>query len=654
MRYYFFKTSNEDRGNGPQPTLRALPGQTFEDGSPVSTAMNVQAPKENGTSANGTRFEYPLGTIFCSSYLATANTNGRKPFYTVYTDEDIANNTDPDFHPVSDDPNFSYVSPQHKSDAMNIAYVTFKNFGDQGQPDTPSTTKKTTKKKSKMKYVPYDQDGNARGPIPGWEENYDKQVETETGLIVAWMKKNLNALGVKMMAVRPKADATTVGKVQELYKTGETIDTIASTNRFGKVMREQKMDNLGLSNIAKGPFTWYLDELMREHASTAECSAVERIESDKNDLDDIGFLLCTQLNQELGATDTFDGQDLANIQKAVSDGWDVNMMLHPDILLSKGVGIKNFAKAVADGTIPIPASAGVPGNTLLDTLMKNPKNKCPKDKDGFHVNDRDWKILVRNLHKKTNTLLSGPTGSGKTQLIQLLCKQTGTNCTIIQMGTITDPTEQLVGKMDLDPSTNGTKFDWADFALAIQRPGVIVLDEINRIPRNGENILFSVLDDTRCLSAAGAKSNDNRTVQVHPDCVFFATANIGSDYTGTKEIDAALMNRFFLMELDYLDVKTETNILCSRQGISEEDAKNIALVAANIRKEKKSGIIEHSVSTRETLQCAEMVKDGFSVEESLEICFLPHFEGGITDKDPNCERGKVRSMIATRLNTKTS
>ena len=78
---------------------------------------------------------------------------------------------------------------------------------------------------------------------------------------------------------------------------------------------------------------------------------------------------------------------------------------------------------------------------------------------------------------------------------------------------------------------------------------------------------------------------------------------------------------------------------------------NIALVATNIRKDKNSGLLEHSVSTRETLQCAEMVKDGFTVEEALEYTFLPHFEGGITAHDPNCERGKVRTMIATRLNS---
>ena len=88
MRYFFFVTSHQDRGKGTMdPTLRALPGQTFDDGTPVDTDYNVRAPKEPGTSANGCRLEYPDGTIFCSSFLEeVTNQNGKstKPFYSVY------------------------------------------------------------------------------------------------------------------------------------------------------------------------------------------------------------------------------------------------------------------------------------------------------------------------------------------------------------------------------------------------------------------------------------------------------------------------------------------------------------------------------------------------------------------------------------------
>ena len=101
--------------------------------------------------------------------------------------------------------------------------------------------------------------------------------------------------------------------------------------------------------------------------------------------------------------------------------------------------------------------------------------------------------------------------------------------------------------------------------------------------------------------------------------------------------------------MDYLDTKSEAAVLSAVTGISKEDATNIAIIAANIRKASKAGTIEHCVSTRETILCANYVKWGFTVEQALEVTFLPNFEGGLTEKDPNCERGTVRAMIASRF-----
>ena len=43
------------------------------------------------------------------------------------------------------------------------------------------------------------------------------------------------------------------------------------------------------------------------------------------------------------------------------------------------------------------------------------------------------------------------------------------------------------------------------------------------------------------------------------------------------------------------------------------------------------------------------VPEADAVEQALEVTFLPNFEGGLTEKDPNCERGTVRAMIASRF-----
>lgn len=658
MRFYFFKTSMEERGKGPQPTLRALPGQTFPNGLPVHTELNVSAPKEAGSSRNGSRFEYPIGTIFASTHLELVSTKQTK-YYTVYekeTDSDQLK-TDPDFHPVSDDPDFQYVKPKHRNDAFNIAYAAFQITGSQ---EAKLTSEKSSSSSSgkKTRRGPADKNGNANSFDLTWAPIYEDQIDIETELISVWIKRLMNDRGVRVMAKRPKSDSNTKSLVEKLYSGGESADTIVSRERFDAVMKKEKMDEVGLKTIMSGPMEWYLETLATEHRTGSACSACDRLapKSKKGagkdaEIEDVTFLLNSAMNSVMGISNAYTDDDVKNTKAALEGGWNLDIILNTDILTKKDT-LSDLLAGLANGEIALPKEYAPQSKTFLETIMADPKNARPTDKDGFHVDELTWKTLVRNLYRHQATVITGPTGSGKTKLVKLLCERTGTPLTIIPMGTITDPVEQLIGKMDLDPSTNGTKFDWADFALAIQRPGVILLDEINRCPRNGNNILFSVLDGTATLTASGAKSTDQRNIKVNKDCVFFATANIGYEYTGTSQMDIALWNRFHCIELDYINVKEEANLLVGETGIDLEDAENIATIAYNIRQSHASGSLDHGVSTRETLLCAGLVSDGFSVKEALESAMLPNFEKGATDKDPDCERGKVKAMIASRFKGK--
>ena len=54
------------------------------------------------------------------------------------------------------------------------------------------------------------------------------------------------------------------------------------------------------------------------------------------------------------------------------------------------------------------------------------------------------------------------------------------------------------------------------------------------------NILFPCLDGRRTLPVEIADASSTRSISVHPDVTFIATANIGNEYTGTQDIDEAL------------------------------------------------------------------------------------------------------------------
>ena len=172
---------------------------------------------------------------------------------------------------------------------------------------------------------------------------------------------------------------------------------------------------------------------------------------------------------------------------------------------------------------------------------------------------------------------------------------------------------------------NLKKVDYAKFVKDVQEPGVILLDELSRAPQMTNNILFPCLDDRRTLPVEIADSNSAREVKVHPECVFIATANIGSEYSGTNDIDAALENRFMMIQVDYLPQSVEAEILNIRTGCNLESAKKITSIANAIRERYLEGTLSKTISTRETLACAEFVVDGFAIVDAINFSFCEKF-----------------------------
>lgn len=271
-----------------------------------------------------------------------------------------------------------------------------------------------------------------------------------------------------------------------------------------------------------------------------------------------------------------------------------------------------------------------PSNFDINTKYENSENHketilekirlqypCPSISSGFYIEQKNWNFLVRNILQHKNTMLIGPTGTGKTEIIMKICEVLGLECHIYDMGSMQDPLTDLLGSHRLE---NGSSiFDYAKFVEDVQKPGVILLDELSRAPLMTNNILFPCLDSRRQLPIEIADSHHDRIVKVHPECTFIATANIGSEYSGTNEIDAALLNRFLPLQLNYLPANIEIMILEIRTKISREFATEIVSKFNAVRMAYAESRISKSVSTRELIACGELVHDGFSVNESLDF-----------------------------------
>lgn len=282
--------------------------------------------------------------------------------------------------------------------------------------------------------------------------------------------------------------------------------------------------------------------------------------------------------------------------------------------------------------------------SLLSKMLGNKKLNPPTIKEhGFYVEANNWYLLLRNIQNQVNTMMIGPTGTGKTELILLACKKLGIKCHVYDMGSMYDPVAGLLGVHRLSKGGVST-FDYAKFTQDIQEPGVILLDELSRAPVTSLNILFPCLDSRRCLPVEIAGGEDVRNVKIHPDCTFIATANVGAEYTGTMSMDRALVGRFFPVELDYMPNNEEKKVLVKRCGISDDMAKIIVDVATNVRSMYRKQELSASLSTRETLMVGELVADGWTLRRAMELVFLPLFEGTMSEG----ERGIIAKSLMSR------
>jgi nitric oxide reductase NorQ protein len=284
--------------------------------------------------------------------------------------------------------------------------------------------------------------------------------------------------------------------------------------------------------------------------------------------------------------------------------------------------------------------SGAGGSSLKRSIAA--KYPAPKVEDcGFYVDPDIWFLLVRNVLRGENTLLTGPSGTGKTELIEHVSKVMGKEMSTQDMGTIFDAQSSLLGVHRIGKDGN-SEFEFAPFVEHVQKGGIVLLDEMNRATLAANNILFPCLDRRRYLPVDVACGECGRTVPVHEDTVFIATANIGAEYSGTQAIDRALLDRFFPIELDYLKEDQEIEVIVKRTGVEEKVASSIVKVANEVRKQAKEQELSNAVSIRHNLQVASLVSDGFEVDKALIQTIMPLFTDGIGVS----ERSKVMSIIS--------
>jgi len=263
---------------------------------------------------------------------------------------------------------------------------------------------------------------------------------------------------------------------------------------------------------------------------------------------------------------------------------------------------------------------------------------------GLMMNELKWKYLVRSAVRGKNIMMTGPAGCGKTMAAKSLVNCLDRPDFYFNLGATQDPRATLIGNVHFEKKS-GTYFSESVFVKAIQTPNaVILLDELSRAHPDAWNILMTVLDyGQRYLRLD--EQDGQTTIKVAEGVTFVATANIGNEYTSTRVMDKALMDRFTIVEMDVLSENEENELLTYMfPHVDSVVLGNVAKIASLTRSESNSDTarVGSGISTRTTVELAGLLFDGFSLPEAAEVSIYPQYDaaGGV-----DSERTFVKQIV---------
>ncbi|MCD5406368.1 MAG: AAA family ATPase [Desulfotomaculum sp.] len=243
---------------------------------------------------------------------------------------------------------------------------------------------------------------------------------------------------------------------------------------------------------------------------------------------------------------------------------------------------------------------------------------------GFYVDAEKLAIIQDLMFSKINVMLTGDPGSGKTDFCKRLAQAQQLPFHRVNVGAIRTPRDWF-GHWEF--SNGHTVFIQSQFVDVIQRPGIVALDEFNRVTPDIHNSIYTILDHNRAVFIEEIKA----VIQVHPQCIFLATENRGRSHTGTFTEDAAVEDRFETVHLALPPVDIMAEILVDYYQADREQALLLARLTHKLNALYHEESLSKATGFRSAITATALLGRGQPLKTTIKYAFVNRFSpvGGI-------------------------
>lgn len=229
-------------------------------------------------------------------------------------------------------------------------------------------------------------------------------------------------------------------------------------------------------------------------------------------------------------------------------------------------------------------------------------------------------ILKSQKRIQKNIMLVGEAGSGKTHLAYNISQALGLEFYPMSVGLQTTKSD-LLGFIN----AHG-EYVTSPVREAFEKGGVLLLDEFDSTHAGVVTIINSLLANGHCSFPDKIVPKNDKFICLVACNTYGHGANI--DYVGRNRLDGATLDRFIVVDVDY-DKKLEETLTGNKEWLE---------IINKIRKNIEKQGIKMIVSPRASMQGADLLDNGFSYEEVLDMVV---FKGVDLDTRTKCMQGII-------------